>query len=324
MKRKVLCSVASILLILCLSLLTVGCAKNAPSDYGSEREASGKYSNFASEYNDGSMLAEFPEDLKKAAKDDLDDGRKLIKTYAIYAESKEFDDGLDFLDSILKRLGGYYQSKRIDSDSVRYYYSDSTSNRVAYFVLRIPAEQADGFIASLKEKFNVTRSEETTTDVTLSYSDVEGHLSALKAQEARLIEMMASAQTLSDLIALDDKLTDVRYEIESYEKQLRNYDNQIEYVTVDMSLREVKELTVSETTFWDDLVSEVSYAFKELGEGCKDFVIWFVAAQPTLILLGVIGLVIFLIIRGIVKNSQKRKKANAAAKTASDRDAKNE
>jgi len=315
MKRKFLCSLFCVLMALCLSVMAVGCAKNS-SDVTGEYEDGQYYSSKSSDtinYSSDSSSS-IPQEWKTSEKtEDVDDGRKLIKTFNIYAETKGFDEGLTFLDSTLTQFGGYYQSKKVDSNVTRYYYSvyssDSSATRYAYFVFRVPADKADAFVAALKGKFNVVRSEETTTDVTLSYSDVEGHLSALHAQETRLIEMMASAETLADLITLDDKLADVRYEIESYEKQLRNYDNQIEYVTIDMTLQEVKEWTVSETTFWEELVAAVQTALEDFGEGCKDFVIWFVSAQPTFIVLGVIGLAIFFIVRGIVKGAKKRKEA---------------
>ena len=55
--------------------------------------------------------------------------------------------------------------------------------------------------------------------------------------------MLSKSEDVETLIALEQRLSDVRYEIESIERSLRNYDMQIRYSTVELDLREVEVYT---------------------------------------------------------------------------------
>ena len=60
-----------------------------------------------------------------------------------------------------------------------------------------------------------------------AYTDYEARLSSLNTQEERLLDMLSKSEDVETLIALEQRLSDVRYEIESIERSLRNYDMQI-------------------------------------------------------------------------------------------------
>ena len=55
--------------------------------------------------------------------------------------------------------------------------------------------------------------------------------------------MMEQAESIEDIIAINEQLTDVRYQIESMESQLRTYDNQVDYSTVNLYIDEVERYT---------------------------------------------------------------------------------
>ena len=80
-------------------------------------------------------------------------------------------------------------------------------------------------------------------EITEAYYDTEARLTALKTQEERLLAIMEKAETLDDIIRLEDALSDVRYQIESLSGTMRRYDNLVEMATVEVSLREVESTT---------------------------------------------------------------------------------
>ena len=84
----------------------------------------------------------------------------------------------------------------------------------------------------MSEEANVTYSSESTEDVTLAYTDMQSHVAALRTEQETLLSMLGQAQSMEDILAIQTQLTQVRYEIESYESQLRVYDNQVDYSTV--------------------------------------------------------------------------------------------
>ena len=63
----------------------------------------------------------------------------------------------------------------------------------------------------------------------MDYKDEEilDRREALKAEQKSLMDMLEHADTVEAIITIQSRLTDVRYELESYESQLRVYDNRI-------------------------------------------------------------------------------------------------
>ena len=78
---------------------------------------------------------------------------------------------------------------------------------------------------------------------------MEARLNSLEAQRQRLEELRAQAGNLEDLLAIENQLTQVQYQIESYTGQKRVLDDQITYSTVNVYLDEVKVLSPTSTSF---------------------------------------------------------------------------
>ena len=77
----------------------------------------------------------------------------------------------------------------------------------------------------------------------MNYVDTETHLAALRTEQESLMRILADAETVEDLIAVQSRLSEVRYEIESYESVLRTYDDQIAMSTVTLRVQEVERET---------------------------------------------------------------------------------
>ena len=226
--------------------------------------------------------------------------RKLIRTVNMTVETREFDSLVANVTDRIESLGGYAQSMDISGNS----YDSSSGARTAYIVARIPANKLDHFVDNIEKASNITSKNESAEDVTLQYADVEAHKESLKIEQQRLNELLEQADTLENIIELEDRLTQVRYEIESYESRLRTMNNQVTYSTVNLSIREVKEYTpepVEELTFGQRLARGFLDSCAEAWEAIQDFIIGFVSFLPMLLVVLIILFFIFLIIFGIVK-----------------------
>ena len=243
-------------------------------------------------------------------------GRKIIKTVNVVSETKELDSALANIESEVAALGGYIQSSNTYGKSYEKY-----SNRRANYTLRIPAERLDIFMNSFGGYVNITSKTEKVDDITDTYTDIEARLEALKTQETRLIELLAKAEKLEDVITLEERISYVRYEIESYEAKIRNYDTLIAFSTVNIELSEVIDYTpepIKDPTFGERLGEAFRESWKEFSEGCKDFSVGLVYALPTLLVLAVIVLIIVLIIVGAVKRRRKHRANMNAIPTQND------
>lgn len=75
---------------------------------------------------------------------------------------------------------------------------------------------------------------------------ITSRITALETEESRLLELLAAAANMSDLLEIESRLTEVRTELEKVKSQLRIYENQVSYGTIYLTVSEVKEYTVVE------------------------------------------------------------------------------
>ena len=97
-------------------------------------------------------------------------------------------------------------------------------------------------------------------DITTRYMDTEARLASLTAQRTRLQELQAQADTLADLLEIESSLSDVLYQIESWQSQLDWYSNQVSCCTVYITLNEVETLTPTSTSFGAKLLAACAMA----------------------------------------------------------------
>ena len=175
---------------------------------------------------------------------------------------------------------------------------------------RIPSDKLDSFTEKTGELGQVTNKSENVEDVTLDYVDKTAYKESLQVEYDRVMELLEEAKDLEQILALESKLSQLRYEINSYESQLRTYDNLIDYSTVDIYISEVEYEQESN----DTIGNRISNGFRSSLYGVRDFFVnlfvWLVSNLPVLLLLGgVAGLLVFLI-----KKLLKRRKMGKSKK----------
>lgn len=236
----------------------------------------------------------------------LPEGRKWIITVNMSAETEDLDALMEALNGKISGLGGYVE----DQDSYNGSMYSSRRYRSASLTVRIPAERVDEFTEEMSGIANVVSTNLSREDITLSYVATESRVKALQTEEARLLELMEQAETMADLLEIESRLTDVRYELENRASQLRLYDNQVDYATIYLSIDEVQEYTpVEEPTVWERISGGFVSSVKGVGNGLLDLLVWVLAKSPYLVILG--GVTV-----GVVVLVRKRKARKAAKKAA--------
>ncbi len=244
--------------------------------------------------------------------------RKLIRNVELHVETENFDVLMQTITEITQTLKGYVESSYVYNGS-QYY----ENNRDANLTLRIPAEKLDTFLSIMSESSNVTSQNETVEDVTLQYVDLESHKEALATEHNRLLELLEQAQTVEDIITIEGRLSEVRYQMESMESRLRTLSNQVSYSTVYLYITEVKRYTpVKEQTVWEEIATGFVNSLYRVGEGIKDFFVGFVINIPYLAVLAFIMIVIVMFVKGIkrIKKAVRKKKAEKKEKASQDKE----
>ena len=234
--------------------------------------------------------------------------RKIIKTYDLNAETKEFDTTIQGLDALVAEFGGYVESNSISNRNY-----NSKMARYASYKFRIPADKAEEFVNSIGNTLNVTRQNSNAQDVSESYYSIEATLKELQTERDSLLNMMASLDNQKDYnfwLTIQTRLSEVRQQIARYQAQLNNYDSRVEYSTVSLSINEVVEYTPDkEESFGARIGRAFSEGWTSFCEFVEDFTIWFAAALPFLVLLAIVLVPVVLIIR----KSRAKKKAKKLA-----------
>lgn len=234
-----------------------------------------------------------------------EDGRQRIRRVSLDLQTKEFDALLESLMRAITDSGGYVENSDIQNNG---YYGGG--NRYAYMMARIPKDQVDAFIAVVGDAALITSRQETLEDVTLAYTDTESRIEALRVEQERLMALLEEADTLDAIVALESRLTEVRYELESYTSQLRTYDNQIEYSYVSLDIQEVERLTEvsSRPTVWSRMKSGLADSLHAIARGAENFAVWLVANLPYLLMWAAGIAVVVVVVRRWRKKCRARKK----------------
>lgn len=162
--------------------------------------------------------------------------QKLIKRLNIKTETRDLDKLKEKLSLKVKEFKGYIENS---------YTSERNGNRYTNMKIRVPEDKLEKFKSAVDNNSNVTSIDESTEDVTLTYVDVESHLKALKTEQDTLLKLLNNAVSLSETLEIQSRLTDIRYEIESYQSRLNTLDNMIAYSTISISISEVDRKTIS-------------------------------------------------------------------------------
>lgn len=250
-----------------------------------------------------------------------DTERKLIKTVSMSVETETFDTLMQTIEDKTEGYGGYIESSNVYNGS--HYYGEH--NRNANLTLRIPVEKLSEFLSTVSENSNVISRDENVTDVTLQYVDMKSRKEALETEHERLLTLLEQAETVEDIIAIEGRLSEVRYEMESMESQLRTLENQVSYSTVYLYIEEVVKYTpVKELGTWEKITTGFAASLYDVGRGIKNFAIDLIINIPYIVVWTIIIIALVIVIKlalkfrrsRAVKKEEKRlaKEAKKAAK----------
>jgi hypothetical protein len=236
----------------------------------------------------------------------MPENQKLIRTVYMDAETLDMDPLMGWIDSRVASLGGYFEQKAIRRSGSR---NDGSYYKYADLIIRIPAENLDQFTDQVGEKANVTSSSESTENVTLQYVSTKSRVEALETEQKRLLELLENAESMEDLLTIEERLTDVRWELENYASQLRLLDNQVNYSTVYLNIWEVDEPTVIvERTTWQKIGDGFTKNAGNMWDGLVNTFVWILTVIPYLVPLALIGGVVLLVLKLTLRRKKKEKK----------------
>ena len=112
--------------------------------------------------------------------------------------------------------------------------------------LRVPAANFDQALAALRALAQEVLAEQVTArDVTEEYTDLDARLRNLRAAETQLLALLEQAANVEDLLKVENRLAEVRGEIEQLQGRLNVLENRIALATIHVSLHAPPDLSVT-------------------------------------------------------------------------------
>ena len=213
----------------------------------------------------------------------IDENSKIIINCDLTIQTKEFDKTNSKLSELVDNYEGYIQNSSI------YNYENRND---AYYTIRIPASSFNDFVNGTKEIGYVKSVNTSIDDVTDSYFDIEARISSLKAQKEKLDQMYSQCTTIDEIISVEQRLSEVQYEIDSYQATINNYDLLIKYSTINVSITEVKDITTPSNSFIDDIKNAFIDSYQVFINFVQNMIITLIYLLPFIIVLVIIILII--------------------------------
>lgn len=238
---------------------------------------------------------------------------KLIITADVQMECLDYDSTVNEIQKYTVQNNGYISNSSVEGESIR---SDGIQRqRQARLTLRIPKGNHEAFLAGLKKFGQVTMQNIGTEDITTQYVDTQSRIKSFKIQEERLLELYKKADIIADIITIEDKLRDVRQQIESLTSQIKIWDSRVDYSTINITVVEVKRfsdvMTTKESLF-SKIKTNVKSALWTL-RAITEFTILMLAFLSPFIIMILILFLIFLFVKKVILKKLKSKASDKNA-----------
>lgn len=323
--RRILSMVMAVLL--CISALT-GCSSTSSSDsyYGTDSVAStsswssgtnniaggmsNEYKSSSDEYDSRYETENNGSQVETDTSDKNIKSEKLVYTADIEIETTEFDDSVKRIDEMSSWYDCIIQNKQYYDSSDLMYGSDYWSNgyRTYSVVLRVPSESFTSFLDATGSIGHVTRSNSYVDNITQQYYSTQSYLESYENQLAVLQDMYKNARDISEMIQVESRITEVSAKILEYQNQMDVMDLDVDYSTINISLREVITYTDNPTakddgSFGRRIVKAAEGAWDGLVEFIEDSIIWVV---ESIFGLAIVAIIVIVTVRKIKKIRKKK------------------
>lgn len=276
----------------------------AYEDYDGYEEEMVKEEAYDSSGNSSGSEAQVDENDVKESAEASGSKRMLIKTVHMEVESEDIDTMIKNVEKRVDELGGYVENMSVNNQK----YSNSET-KTADITARVPVEKLDRFVNEVEGQSNVLSRSSNAEDVTLRYVDMQARMDSLQTEYDRISELLKEADSLENIIELENRLTDIRYEMQSYGSQMKAMKNQATYSTIYLNVKQVIEYTPvveKEKSRLERMSEGFIQNCKKVGNGVLDFFVGLVVALPVLLIWAVVITIIVLIIKFIVRKSREK------------------
>jgi Domain of unknown function (DUF4349) len=236
--------------------------------------------------------------------------------------SAQFRAGVAQATQLPGSVGGFVQSSQVSGGAP----IDDKRNepRFAVVVMRVPSVRFDDVRGRLGGLGKLTSENISGEEVSAQLVDMQARMTSLLLQEEAYKKLFNAATKIQDIITVQERLTEVRTQIEQISAQKANLGNQVAMSTITLNLQEknnaddaaTKPTAKKEKGFSDQVSQSWKNGTKALGNVLTALVVVFVALAPFIPLMLIGGLLGLYLLRRI-RRADAARLASSVAGTAS-------
>ncbi len=240
-----------------------------------------------------------PIDTPTAGQTAAESDQKIIRTGSLVLVVDEVRETTKTIGTIAEEAVGYVQASNVSERGDGALYGSVT--------IRIPSERFSDTVTATKNLATLVQDETTNAqDVTEEYTDLDAQLRNAKAQETEYLEILARAESVQDILAVQSYLSGTRAQIEQLQGRLQYLENRTAYATLTIELSEEPSIMAPTQDFRPGSAAhEAIQALVVLLQGLVVLGIWTVIIGGPFILL--LGLIVFLcakLLRHLMKSAK--------------------
>ncbi len=226
-------------------------------------------------------------------------GRMIVRTGTINIEVEKFDDTEKKVTETANKFSGYITNTSSNLNA--------GGKEQGSISVRIPSNKFDAFISEVSAFGKVMSQNISGNDVTEEYIDLEARQRTQKELENRLLQLLSEKTAkLTDVVEVEQKLSNVRENIERTEGRMKFLKDQSAFSTLTISLFEPSLL---QTSSGGGFFYEIRESFKKGIEGFTEItsllITFIISSSPFLIFLAIL----LFILKKYLRNRKLKKAA---------------
>ena len=153
--------------------------------------------------------------------------RKVIQNLSLAVQVANIKEGIEKVRQKTQASGGYVAELNLyDSE-----------NQSANLVLRVPAQGLEEFGKWFGTLGKVLTETLHSEDITGAFYDTEARLNNAKLREKRLLELLAQAKNMDEILKIEGEVSRVREQVEQMQGQINRWNHQVDLATVHLTLQ---------------------------------------------------------------------------------------
>lgn len=230
---------------------------------------------------------------------------KIIKTGSLRVETNDYESFISNLTSEVQSMGGYLENS---SSEVYQVFENEEKLMYGNLKIRVPQENFYEFIEYIENSSEVKSKNLSETDVTKDYYEKDNKVKNLEVQEEHLRSLFDKAQTVEEMLLIENELRRVRTEIDALNISLKDIDDRAGMSTVILDVNEVLAANINlagQDSMWEKSKEGFINTVNSIIRTFENLLIYIVSVSPILIPAIIILVIVLLRVKKYVKNRHK-------------------